>query len=178
MKDKISLIQGRLELVVVQNGLPAMCHHLSSVTYHSNTCSSTGTYIYIFYAMSEYDDTELAALIDSDALPVPRALQLPEVLNNIFAYCSAAVLVNCALISRLWSDIALDHIWRNNPPFMELIKLLAPLRSSPSEMTYNRKRTISTHSMVSSSLIPFWCLTLRSVAGIRACDYGRRLEAL
>lgn len=122
------------------------CHLLTTAIH---TCSST--YIYISYAMSEYDDTELAPLNGADALPAPRALQIPEVLSSIFAYCSAAVLVNCALISRLWSDVALDHIWRNNPPFMALIKLLAPLTSSPSEVTYNRKRAISTHYTIVSS---------------------------
>ncbi|KAI5116912.1 hypothetical protein M0805_002117 [Coniferiporia weirii] len=56
-----------------------------------------------------------------------RVSGIPELLDIIFGYSSTADNARCARASRAWSDIALDHVWWENPPLEALLSLLAPL---------------------------------------------------
>ncbi|KAI5116914.1 hypothetical protein M0805_002119 [Coniferiporia weirii] len=60
-----------------------------------------------------------------------RVVGIPELLDSIFGYNSTADNARCARASRAWSDIALNHVWRENPPLEALPSLLAPLVSAP-----------------------------------------------
>ncbi|KAG8950602.1 hypothetical protein FRC03_012798, partial [Tulasnella sp. 419] len=59
-----------------------------------------------------------------------RALFLLDILNSIFSFLRPAQLVVAAQISRIWSDCALDLLWRNLPTIVPLLELLAPLSVS------------------------------------------------
>ncbi|KAI5115659.1 hypothetical protein M0805_003459 [Coniferiporia weirii] len=65
-----------------------------------------------------------------------RVAGIPELLDIIFGYSSTADNARCARASHAWSDIALNHVWRENPPLEALISLLAPL--VPAERPENR----------------------------------------
>ncbi|KAG8906862.1 hypothetical protein FRB99_005922 [Tulasnella sp. 403] len=58
-----------------------------------------------------------------------RVLYIPELLNTIFEflYYRWANATSAALVCRLWSDIALDCVWRSVPSLMPLLRVLAPL---------------------------------------------------
>lgn len=55
-----------------------------------------------------------------------RLISTPELLDRIFSYCSRREIAKLALVQKLWSELARDHIWRvvENP--CELLPLLSP----------------------------------------------------
>lgn len=65
--------------------------------------------------------------------PVPSSMNLApaleqiRILRLIFQFADQASLSSAARVSRAWSEIALDQLWRSLPSIFPLIKLLAPL---------------------------------------------------
>ncbi|KAI5118740.1 hypothetical protein M0805_000069 [Coniferiporia weirii] len=84
---------------------------------------SGGTVVLVHYRGLLTTPTE--ALVYAWAME--RIIDIPEVLDVIFSYNSLSDNARCARASRAWSDIALDHVWRIDPPVMVLFQLLAPL---------------------------------------------------
>ncbi|KAG8909988.1 hypothetical protein FRC01_006612 [Tulasnella sp. 417] len=64
------------------------------------------------------------ATVLSFADPAP---ELEEILRLIFQFTEQASLSRAARVSRAWSNIALDELWRSLPSIFPLLKLLAPL---------------------------------------------------
>ncbi|KAI5118739.1 hypothetical protein M0805_000068 [Coniferiporia weirii] len=56
-----------------------------------------------------------------------QAIVIPEILDVIFSYNRREQNARCARVSRAWSDAALSHVWRVDPPLKALLQLLAPL---------------------------------------------------
>lgn len=61
-----------------------------------------------------------------------RVLAIPELLDTIFKTADKNSNFNNALVSRTWSEIALNHLWREVDDFRPLFNLLAPLREANS----------------------------------------------
>lgn len=62
-----------------------------------------------------------------------RILAIPELLDTIFRTMDNSSNLNNALVSRAWSDIALDTLWRQVNDLHRLFNLLAPLRKTSSD---------------------------------------------
>ncbi|KAH8109652.1 hypothetical protein DFH11DRAFT_1548099 [Phellopilus nigrolimitatus] len=77
-------------------------------------------------------------------LKPPTVLDIPEVLDIISSFNDRASNARCARTCRAWSDVALNHVWRENPPLKALLELLVPLvpRAEASEEK-NRKLVFS-----------------------------------
>ena len=56
-----------------------------------------------------------------------HALTLPEILGEIFAYNYSFTTAQCARVSKSWSEVALDQLWRSLNTPLPLFKLLAPM---------------------------------------------------
>lgn len=61
-----------------------------------------------------------------------RVLAIPELLDTIFRMMDNRCNLNNALVSRAWSEIALDTLWRQVDDLHRLFNLLAPLRKASS----------------------------------------------
>lgn len=59
------------------------------------------------------------------------ALQIPEVLSTIVDHADSKTQTSAARASKLWSEAALNSLWRDLDSIMPLLKLLAPLRRIP-----------------------------------------------
>ncbi|KAG8961247.1 hypothetical protein FRC00_012868, partial [Tulasnella sp. 408] len=79
---------------------------------------------------------ESASNMSSAPVPVPGSadqapgggpLALEEILRLIFKFAEKAPLSRAARVSRAWSDIALQELWRSLPSIFPLLRLLAPL---------------------------------------------------
>jgi len=69
---------------------------------------------------------------------VHRVLGIPELLDMIFRFLDDASNASNARVSRQWSEIALDTLWRDvNDPY-RLFGLLAPLQKSDGHGDYVR----------------------------------------
>ncbi|XP_006456157.1 hypothetical protein AGABI2DRAFT_210964 [Agaricus bisporus var. bisporus H97] len=60
-----------------------------------------------------------------------RVLAIPELLDTVFKSMDSRSNLNNALVSRAWSEIALDTLWRQVNDLYRLFNLLAPLRIEP-----------------------------------------------
>ncbi|KAF5346950.1 hypothetical protein D9758_010149 [Tetrapyrgos nigripes] len=61
-----------------------------------------------------------------------HALQIPELLHKIFGYLTKKDQKQCVPVCKLWSEIALDYIWRViSPVEIAWTSLLAPLKQQP-----------------------------------------------
>lgn len=56
-----------------------------------------------------------------------RALNIPEVLDRIFAFNTQSDNAACARVCKDWHDIASNHVWRDITGVKALFQLLAPL---------------------------------------------------
>ncbi|KAI5119249.1 hypothetical protein M0805_008800 [Coniferiporia weirii] len=56
-----------------------------------------------------------------------RVIGIPEILDLIFSHNHPSQNIRCARVNRSWSNVALDYVWRENPPLKALFQLLAPL---------------------------------------------------
>jgi hypothetical protein len=61
-----------------------------------------------------------------------RVLAIPELLDTVFKAMDNRSNLNNALVSRAWSEIALDTLWRHVDDLYRLFSLLGPLKESDS----------------------------------------------
>lgn len=59
-----------------------------------------------------------------------RALEIPEVLESILACAENSTLASCATVSRSWTSIALDKLWRDLKCIVPLLEILSPLEAA------------------------------------------------
>lgn len=58
-----------------------------------------------------------------------RVLRLQELQDNIFSFVDKPDLLNCALVSKSWSEPALDNLWaESDNNIFHLFKILDPVR--------------------------------------------------
>ncbi|KAH7886717.1 hypothetical protein F5I97DRAFT_1869635 [Phlebopus sp. FC_14] len=65
-----------------------------------------------------------------------RALFTPELLDLIFTYLDRTTNVTNACVCKQWSDIALDHVWRNVDDLLQLFRILKSIKLSSIEERY------------------------------------------
>ncbi|KAH8109653.1 hypothetical protein DFH11DRAFT_1548100 [Phellopilus nigrolimitatus] len=56
-----------------------------------------------------------------------RVSVITEVLDNILSRIDCSDNARCARTCRKWKDVALDYVWRNNPPLKAVFDVLVPL---------------------------------------------------
>ncbi|KIO32396.1 hypothetical protein M407DRAFT_18707 [Tulasnella calospora MUT 4182] len=75
---------------------------------------------------SDPDETRSVKKAQVDALAVP------ELLANFFSFATQSTLGTCALVCKLWSEVALDELWKHLDsvfPLLELVMSLELLRN-------------------------------------------------
>jgi hypothetical protein len=62
-----------------------------------------------------------------------QALQLPELVDQILGHLEKYDQKRCVLVCQLWSEIALDHVWRtveSNGEILLMARIIAPLKDN------------------------------------------------
>jgi hypothetical protein len=69
----------------------------------------------------------------SHLFPVPsaqkRVLAIPELLDIIISFLEKGDALSCALVSKAWSTVALDVLWREIDSGVDLLRQLGPMCS-------------------------------------------------
>ena len=66
----------------------------------------------------------------------PRATRITELLALILSFAEKGTLFNAALVSKQWSDAALDILWQTSTDPRHLLILLAPLVAERKTMVH------------------------------------------
>lgn len=75
-----------------------------------------------------------------DAHPsADRFFEIPEMLSEVFSRGDRKSNVVNAQVSKMWSELALDCLWRNVDKLHHLFNILVPMTRSPGTMNYVRR---------------------------------------
>ncbi|OSX62549.1 hypothetical protein POSPLADRAFT_1141366 [Postia placenta MAD-698-R-SB12] len=94
---------------------------------------------------------------------VQRVLEIPEIVELILSFLDQKEHAASACVCKQWSEIALDHLWRDVDDLYRLFSILAPL--TPTELT----QSLEYHS---------FSRTLNADDWARFAPYGRRVRKL
>ncbi|KAE9398143.1 hypothetical protein BT96DRAFT_1020341 [Gymnopus androsaceus JB14] len=69
-------------------------------------------------------------------MPVPRALQILEVLENILSHCADETNQQSVLVCKLWSEVALDVLWYKVEDLERFLRLFGELEEEEDDETF------------------------------------------
>lgn len=81
---------------------------------------------------------------------VQRVLEIPEIVELILSFLDQKEHAASACVCKQWSEIALDHLWRDVDDLYRLFSILAPL--TPTELIQSLEYHVSSHLALSRVL--------------------------
>ena len=69
-------------------------------------------------------------------MPVPRGLQILEVLENILSHCEDETNQQSVLVCKLWSEVALDVLWYKVGDLERFLWLFGELEEEEDDETF------------------------------------------
>lgn len=57
-----------------------------------------------------------------------RVVRLQELLDIVFSFVDKTQLLNCALVSKTWTEPALNNLWAEVDDILHLFRILGPIK--------------------------------------------------